>query len=103
MSCYDTNVRLLKKWKDNIAPVAFDCKQVHIIVDWVWGKLVLMTKQRNGRMYYVYRRDAVQGKFVVVNVKDYTVVCTCQTEKGARACCDEFAVWLDMAKHGVVK
>ena len=59
------------------------------VVPWVWGELHLVGKQKDDMRYYLYRREAVQGKWCVLRVSDKKVICTCQTLHGGYEVCDE--------------
>jgi len=59
------------------------------VIPWQWGPLNLIGFKKDDLRYYLYRRDAVQGKWCVLRMTDKKVICTCQTLRGGYEVCDE--------------
>ena len=79
----------LKATMEKCRPIRSGGLLVPIVYKWQWGELVLMKGQEDDMAYYLYRRDSLQGKYCVVKWDGMEVLCTCQTEKGARRVCRE--------------
>ena len=70
-------------------------------IPWEWGPLYLLGGQGDDLRYYLYKRDAVQGKWCVVRICDRKVICTCQTCHGGATVCAELNALFE-GKLGVV-
>lgn len=89
-----SNANLLERWAKMPAIVAHDGQSVPVVIDWEWGRgSVLVPQQSPGLFYYVYRRESVQGKFMVVKVRwngvAFDVIGCEQTLRGALSVCGE--------------